>query len=89
MARDSRHGFGQAWSRGQVILIAALLAAVWLMPNTQEILGGSQENDLPNWSIFPLVRWSPTLPWWVATSLTFTISMFYSTASTTFLYFRF
>ena len=53
-----RLGLGQAWPRGQVILIAALLAFVWLMPNTQEIVGESQENDTPNWSIFPLARWS-------------------------------
>jgi alginate O-acetyltransferase complex protein AlgI len=87
MAR--RHGLGQVWPLEQGLLIAALLAVVWLMPNTQEILGETQENDKPNWSIFPLVRWSPTLPWWAATSLTFAVSMFYSTASTTFLYFQF
>src|SRR5665213_1090657 len=64
-----RHGLGQVWPL-EGLLIADLLAVVWLMPNTQEILGETQENDKPNWSIFPLVRWSPTLPWWAATSLT-------------------
>jgi len=84
-----RHGLGQMWTRGQMLLIVALLAVVWLMPNTQEILGETQENDAQNWNVFPLVRWRPTFPWWIATSLTFALSMFYSTASTTFLYFKF
>lgn len=84
-----RNGLGQMWPIGQMLLIGALLAVVWLMPNTQEILGETQENDLPNWSALPPLRWRPTLPWWVATSLTFAVSMFYSTASTTFLYFQF
>ena len=35
-----RHGLGQVWPLGQGLLIAAQLAVVWLMPNTQEILGG-------------------------------------------------
>jgi D-alanyl-lipoteichoic acid acyltransferase DltB (MBOAT superfamily) len=84
-----RHGFGQAWPISQVLLMAGLFAIVWLMPNTQEILGETHENDQPNWSFFSSVRWSPTLPWWAATTLAFTISMFYSTAGTTFLYFQF
>ncbi len=83
------HGLGRAGPLWQPVLIAGLLAAVWLMPNTQEIFGEIQENDLPNWSLFPLVRWNPTLPWWFATSFTFTVSIFYSTASSTFLYFQF
>jgi D-alanyl-lipoteichoic acid acyltransferase DltB (MBOAT superfamily) len=84
-----RNGLGHAWPVSQILLIAALLAVVWLFPNTQEILGQTQENDAPNWSLVQITRWSPTLPWWVATSFTFAVSMFYSTASTTFLYFKF
>jgi alginate O-acetyltransferase complex protein AlgI len=84
-----RHGPGRLWAPGQTLVVLGLLAVVWLMPNTQEILGETQENDMPNWSLLPTVRWSLTLPWWIATSLTFAVSMFYSTASTTFLYFQF
>jgi alginate O-acetyltransferase complex protein AlgI len=83
------HGLGQAWPVSQMLLIAALFTVVWLMPNTQEILGETQENDLANWSVLRSLRWCPTLLWWSATSLTFAVSMFYSTASTTFLYFQF
>ena len=84
-----RHGFGQAWPISQVLLMAGLFAIVWLMPNTQEILGETLENDQSNWSLFSSARWSPSLLWWAATTAAFTVSMFYSTAGTTFLYFQF
>ncbi len=83
------HGLGAAWPVAQGLLIAALLAVVWLMPNTQEILGEMQADDLPNRLIVPVPRWQPSLPWWAATTLAFSISMFYSMASTSFLYFQF
>ena len=83
------HGLGPAWPLSQMLILAGLFAVVWLMPNTQQILGETEANDLPTWSIFPTVRWRPTLPWWVATTVAFTISMFYSTANATFLYFKF
>jgi len=84
-----RHGVGHRVPVLQILFITAMLAVVWLMPNTQEILNETRENDLPNFSIFPLVKWRPTMPWWLATTAAFSISMFYSAASTTFLYFQF
>jgi len=83
------HGLGHAWPLGQTLLIVALFAVVWLLPNTQEILGQTHENDAPNWNLISVRQWRPTLPWWLATTFTFALSMFYSTASTTFLYFQF
>ncbi len=73
----------------QIFILVGLYAVIWLMPNTQELLGEEQKNDSPNWSILPHIRWRPNLPWWVATSTAFMISMFYSTAGSTFLYFQF
>jgi D-alanyl-lipoteichoic acid acyltransferase DltB (MBOAT superfamily) len=84
-----RHGLGPAWPLSQTLVIVGLFAVVWLMPNTQEILNETPEGDSPNWSFIRIPRWSPTLPWWVVTSLTFALSMFYSAQSTTFLYFQF
>jgi alginate O-acetyltransferase complex protein AlgI len=83
------HGLGAAWPISQLLLMMGLFAVVWLLPNTQEILGQTQEGDLPNRNLVRLPRWSPTLPWWAAATLAFAISMFYSTASTSFLYFQF
>jgi D-alanyl-lipoteichoic acid acyltransferase DltB (MBOAT superfamily) len=85
-----RNGFGLLSGQGaRILLLAALYAVIWLMPNTQELLGEEQRNDARNWSILPHLRWRPTLPWLVATSAAFMISMFYSTAGSTFLYFQF
>ena len=69
--------------------MAALFLIVWTMPNTQEILGETREGDIPNWKLFSSVRWNPGFAWWTATSLTFALSMFYSTATSSFLYFQF
>lgn len=84
-----RHGLGPGWPVSQLLLIGALLAVVWMMPNTQEILGETQHDDEPNWSILPQMRWHPTFVWWAAASAAFLVSMFYSTANSTFLYFQF
>ena len=82
-------GMGAPWSLSQVVLIAALFAVVWLMPNTQEILRETQKLDEPNWSILPRLQWRPTLGWCAVASAVLIISMFYSTAGTTFVYFQF
>ena len=84
-----RHGIGAGWPLLQIILIAVLFFIVWLMPNTQEILGEAPQDAEPNWSILPQLRWSPAFTWWFATSAAFVISMFYSNAGSTFLYFQF
>jgi len=86
---SGHHGLGPGWPASQILLIAVLLAVVWMMPNTQEILGETQHDDEPNWSILPQLRWRPNFLWWVATSLSFAITMFYTATNATFLYFQF
>jgi len=83
------HGLGHSWPVSHYLLLAGLFAFCWTMPNTQEVLGQREENELPNWKLLPSLRWSPNLGWWAATACTFAVSMFYSTASSTFLYFQF
>jgi len=70
-------------------LIAALLAVVWLMPNTQEILGEEQKDDNTNWSLIKVPRWQPNLAWLLLTVGAFLLSMGYSSTESTFLYFQF
>ena len=84
-----RHGPGTAVPIEHVILFVLLLAAVWLLPNTQEILGESQKEDGVNWSLAPHLRWVPSLAWWTMTAIAFALCMAYSSSATTFLYFQF
>lgn len=84
-----QHGLGSERSLSQTLVVAAFLAVIWAMPNTQELLGEARRDDAANWSILPQLRWHPTFAWWVATCAAFSISMFYSTANSTFLYFQF
>jgi alginate O-acetyltransferase complex protein AlgI len=83
------NGLGHGWPVSQVVLIMGLLAVVWAMPNTQEILGETRPDDQLNWSFFAGVRWNTGLAWWIATTAAFFVSMFYSDANATFLYFQF
>jgi hypothetical protein len=83
------HGVGPGWPAFQYLLIGALLGIVWLMPNTQEILGETQRDDEPNRSILPNLRWQPTAAWCCAASLALLVSMFFSADGPTFLYFQF
>ena len=74
---------------GQIVLIAVLLTVVWVMPNTQEILGETHEDSQKNWSVLTGVRWSPTIVWWATIAAVLVVSIFYSAAGSTFLYFQF
>jgi alginate O-acetyltransferase complex protein AlgI len=84
-----RHGVGKRVALNDVLLIAVLLAIVFTMPNTQEILGEAQKEDEPNWSAAPRLRWRTSWPWCAATAAAFLLCMAYSTANSTFLYFQF
>ena len=83
------HGFGALEQRKWAVFLMALLAVVWLVPNTQEILGEQQRNDEPNWSLVSVPRWSPNLAWWLVMASAFLLSMGRSSAESTFLYFQF
>ena len=83
------HGKGVVWPAWEFLVLALLFAIVWLMPNTQEILGEQQRDDEPNWSLIHSSRWKPSTTWWLVTSAIFLISMAYSTRGSTFLYFQF
>jgi alginate O-acetyltransferase complex protein AlgI len=83
------NGAGTAWQLLTVFEVVGLLAIVWLLPNTQEILGETRKDDQTNWSVFSGVRWRPNLPWWAATTVAGLLSIAYSTAKSTFLYFQF
>ena len=82
------HGRGTV-SAFAVPLIATLLAAVWLFPNTQELLGETSKVDERNWAILQNIRWRPSVYWWLANLVIFTLCMTYSSYGSTFLYFQF
>lgn len=82
------HGRGTV-SAFTVVLLATLLAAVWLCPNTQELLGEVNRADERNWAILQNIRWTPSVSWWLATLVIFTLCMTYSSYGSTFLYFQF
>ena len=84
-----RHGHGVAVPPRTLLKFALLLGMVWLMPNTQEILGEPGERAQPNWSLVKAPGWQPTFVWWAAAAVTMLIAVGLSTASTTFLYFQF
>jgi hypothetical protein len=74
---------------GHLVLLVFLLAIVWLLPNTQELLGEAQREDAGNGPEAAWLRWSPSLPWLVVTAIAFAFCMAYSSAASTFLYFQF
>ncbi len=84
-----RHHYGTPVPPLEWLLLAGLFAVVWLLPNTQEVLGESQKEDEVNWALVRNIRWVPSLPWWVVTVAVFTICMAYSSVESTFLYFQF
>jgi alginate O-acetyltransferase complex protein AlgI len=84
------HGIGDVHGLHlAVIQIVGLALIIWLMPNTQELLGEQQKGDDSNWSVFAPRRWEPNVFWCAVTTAMFVISAAYSSAQTTFLYFQF
>jgi len=84
-----RHGAGTHVAVRDVLTVVVLLTVVWTMPNTQEILGETQKEDEPNWSVAPRVRWRASFAWCAVTAAAFVLCMAYSGAGSTFLYFQF
>jgi alginate O-acetyltransferase complex protein AlgI len=87
-----RHGIGPRCSATQLAVIVLLFAVVWLMPNTQEILGQEHKDDQPNWSIVRPTRWQAGSAWWIAAiygaAWAFAIAML-PLGSRPFIYFQF
>jgi hypothetical protein len=84
-----RHGVGHPWLLSQWIIALVLSLVIWFMPNTQELLGETQREDQPNWSLIRPVGWEPNVFWWAGTVAVFLISAAYASAASTFLYFQF
>jgi D-alanyl-lipoteichoic acid acyltransferase DltB (MBOAT superfamily) len=73
-------------------VIAVCFFIVWAFPNTEEILGQSDESVaakkyLP--SLFPHIRWKPSLRWSLGITALFCVVILLLDASTRFLYFQF
>jgi alginate O-acetyltransferase complex protein AlgI len=98
------HGFGPAAALLDGALAFALFPIVWFFPNTQQILGqepgqpraalipGGAPASLaldPPPSIFPRLRWSPTLPWAFVMFLVLFAVLANMDSTARFLYFQF
>jgi D-alanyl-lipoteichoic acid acyltransferase DltB (MBOAT superfamily) len=85
------HGKGALIAAEQHAKVCLVLTffIVWLLPNTQEILGEEQKEDSTNWSLVRVARWRPNLVWWVVTFSAFLFALSSSSAESTFLYFQF
>jgi hypothetical protein len=76
--------------------IAALMAVVWLAPNSQELLRGfesagavSPEGRLPVGRIAKLATWQPSAGWAVLVGLLAAVAVLHLTRVSEFLYFQF
>ncbi len=71
--------------------ISALLAIVWLFPNTQQITASYQPTSdrIESPLSPPVLRWSPTLPWASLTAILLTIGVLELNKVSEFLYFQF
>jgi D-alanyl-lipoteichoic acid acyltransferase DltB (MBOAT superfamily) len=99
---ESMFGMHGAGSLGNLLdgsLAFALFPVVWFLPNTQQILG--QEANAPNLgetptilrdpapTLFPWLRWRPSLSWAVAMAILFFAVLVELNPEATFLYFQF
>lgn len=97
------HGLGSMASLLDGWLAFALFPVVWFLPNTQQILGQEATAEVPipgpaapttiaheqAPSIFPRLRWSPTLGWGLAMAGLFFAVLVELDRPATFLYFQF
>lgn len=75
-----------------LLLLPLLFAAVWLLPNTQQILGqsGGVDETQPQ-SGWPgtHLRWTPGVAWAVSTAVAFVVCLAFLEDTSRFLYFQF
>jgi alginate O-acetyltransferase complex protein AlgI len=83
------HGRGAPVDLLSIAKFALLLGVVWLMPNTQEILGEAGERAEGNWSLVKAPGWQPNVLWWATAAVAMLFAVSYANASNTFLYFQF
>jgi alginate O-acetyltransferase complex protein AlgI len=97
------HGLGSIGSLLEGSLAFALLPIVWFMPNTQQILGQEASTEVPipgpaapstiaheqAPSLFPGVRWSPSIGWGLVMAALFFAVLVQLNPNATFLYFQF
>jgi hypothetical protein len=97
------HGIGTLGSLLEGSLAFALFPIVWFLPNTQQILGQERSTDVPipgpaapttiaheqAPTIFPLIRWAPTLGWSLLMAAVFFAVLVQIDRPATFLYFQF
>jgi hypothetical protein len=70
------------------LLVFLLLPVVWLLPNTQQIMG---ELNMENEGVAMQLglRWKPSPAWAVAIAIGFFLALVNMNTSSTFLYFQF
>jgi D-alanyl-lipoteichoic acid acyltransferase DltB (MBOAT superfamily) len=69
--------------------LAFCLAIVWLMPNTQEMLGTAGASQDALTGVRRVLRWSPNAAWVLVIVLLFFVSLTRMAGGATFLYFQF
>ena len=97
------HGVGTMSALLDGSLAFALFPVVWFMPNTQQILGQEASTEVPMPgpaapstlsheqapTLFPRIRWSPTLGWGLIMAALFFAVLVQLNPNATFLYFQF
>ncbi len=84
----SRSSFGASATHAWIQL-ALILAMVWVLPNTQEILGQVEDSERTPSLLLGGLRWRPNFAWGVAMILLTAVTLTMLYASTSFLYFQF
>ena len=75
---------------GSALLLAALFAVVWFMPNTQQILARFSPSMGPVApGRFRLLEWQPTAQWGLAVAMMLIVTVARLVNPSTFLYFQF
>jgi D-alanyl-lipoteichoic acid acyltransferase DltB (MBOAT superfamily) len=77
----------EAFRPSRVLLAATGLAMVWILPNTQQILG--QAGAAIQTRTWAWLSWRPSLRWSLAVGFLFFLSLLFVTNQATFLYFQF
>ena len=83
-----RHGVLHPSFSSTEALLVVLFPVVWLMPNTQEILGQAKTR-IEESSLWVRLHYRPTWAWSIAMALLFLVAILFVSNGSTFLYFQF